>query len=70
MNVSKPIVEPAEPIPFGQISERTGSQLDDPNQREEADEFIRSNGVTKEEIEEYNRISKRICAELVKRLCT
>lgn len=30
-----------------------------PNQRFEADEFLRSNGVTGEEIQEYNRLSKR-----------
>ncbi len=65
MNISKPLVEPILPNPFaGQSTEPLESQFEDPNRQEEADEFFRSNGVTKEEIEEYNRISKRICAAI------
>ena len=61
-SLSKPIVDPAlRPNDFGSSpSEHMVAQFDDPNQREEADEFMRSNGVTKDEIEEYHRISKFI----------
>ncbi|XP_046445313.1 uncharacterized protein LOC124194949 [Daphnia pulex] len=49
----RPIVEPPQKF--------APSTADDagfnPNQRSEADDFIRSNGVTGEEIQEYNRLS-------------
>lgn len=59
MAVSFPIVDPSLQHDFGPSPMETMmSHFDDPSQRDEADEFMRSNGVTKEEIEEYNRMSK------------
>jgi hypothetical protein len=52
-----PIVEPVLPQNFALSTADVGFN---PNQRSEADEFIRSNGVTSEEIQEYNRLSKSI----------
>lgn len=51
----RPIVEP--PQKFAPSTVDAGFN---PNQRSEADDFIRSNGVTGEEIQEYNRLSKCI----------
>lgn len=56
MASSLPIVEPA----LAQQSVQQGTIVPefDPNQRAEADEFMRTNGVTQEEVDEYHRISK------------
>ncbi|XP_046631970.1 uncharacterized protein LOC124311491 [Daphnia pulicaria] len=48
----RPIVEPHQ-----KFAPSTADAGFNPNQRSEADDFIRSNGVTGEEIQEYNRLS-------------
>lgn len=53
MATSLPIVEPF----LSHQSPQLGRPEFDPNQRADADEFMRSNGVTQEEIEEYHRMS-------------
>lgn len=53
---SRPIVEPAVGQQFDQSP--SGPREFEPNQRAEADEFMRNNGVTQEEVEEYQQISK------------
>ena len=47
-----PIVSP--------LSAPPSPDLNDPVQRAEAENFARMNGVTKEEVDEYNRMSKLI----------
>jgi hypothetical protein len=51
----RPIIEPHQ-----KFAPSTADVGFNPNQRSEADDFIRSNGVTGEEIQEYNRLSKCI----------
>jgi hypothetical protein len=45
-----PIVSP--------LSAPPSPDLSDPVQRAEAEDFAKTNGVTKEEVDEYNRMSK------------
>ena len=50
MIAGTPIVSPLSDVP--------SPGLNDPIQRAEAEDFVRFNGVTKQEIDEYNRLSK------------